>query len=617
GLPNLGIGSVWEDRHGTLWAGTAGAGLYAWRGQGFTAASAERLEANVLAVHELADGTLWIGTETGPARLADGRWIWAARELGVNIPHVRCFAQTPDGALWFGSLGGGLARVLAGRLTLWRKADGLASDYVWSLHAEPDGTLWVGTYGGGLSRFKHGQWATLSSRQGLPSDVICCILNDDQGNLWMSSYAGIFSVACVDLDSCAEGRLKALSCLRLDSDDGLNSLEMSGGCQPAGCRTADGRLWFATSKGLAVVNPATLHRNQLPPPVRIEEVLVDEQFFEEGRRQGGRDKAGAAASPSLRPPSGLSLPPGKNRLEIRYTGLSFGGADKVRFKYKLHGLDDDWVEAGPRRFAFYSQVPPGDYLFRVKACNSDGVWNETGVSLPLVVAPFFWQVYWFQALALLSLLAGVGGAIALVQRRQHRRQLHALQVQQALEQERVRIAQDIHDDVGSGLTQLLLLGKLAQRPALSPEQVRLQVATMTQRTRDIVRAMDEIVWAVNPQNDSLANLGSYLSTWTQEFLDAAGMRCRLDLAPELPPIPLRVQIRHNLFLAVREALNNAAKHSGATEVWLRVHWAESALHLSIEDNGRGFEPDAAAAGNGLTNLRDRLQAIGGRCEIQS
>lgn len=608
GLPTQSTPAVCEDATGKLWIGTQGAGLFFLAGGKLMPAVGDaRLQANVLALLPIAANELWVGTESGPARFAGGHWIWVAKELGLNISNVRCLAQTGDGAIWLGSLGEGLARVAGGQVQTFRQADGLSSDYIWSLHVDREGTLWAGTYGAGLSRFKQGKFTSLGTSQGLPSDVICCILEDGQDNFWISSYAGIFRVARTELNRYADGQSKSVSCLLYDTTHGLATLEMSGGCQPSGCRTADGRLCFATSRGIAVVNPAEIRINPLPPPVEIEEVLVD----------GVSRKPGASAATTDEPPR-LTVAPGKHRFEFRYTGLSFSGPQNVRFKYQLEGFDQDWFEAGTRRFAFYSLIPPGDYRFHVIACNSDGVWNANGAALAVTVRPHLWQTGWFKVLSGLLLLLLVGGSILLLERRRHLRQLQAVQTQQAVDRERMRIARDIHDDVGARLTQLLFLGKLAQRKSLNADELRGQVAQLTARTREVVGAMDEIVWAADPQNDTLANLASYLSARALEYFEATGIRCRLEIMPDLPAVPLGIQTRHNLFMAVQEALNNATKHSAAREIWLGVSLDNDRLLIIVEDDGQGFDvAKSSSVGNGLQNLHKRLEEIGGHCEIES
>ncbi|MCX6895444.1 MAG: triple tyrosine motif-containing protein, partial [Verrucomicrobia bacterium] len=262
------------------------------------------------------------------------------------------------------------------------------------------------------------------------------------------------------------------------------------------------------------------------------------------------------------------LAPGKRQVELHYTGLSFVSPDRVRFRYKLEGLDKDWVEAGTRRTAQYSFLRPGQYTFRVIACNNDGVWNAEGANLLLTVSPHFYETSWF---AVLLWIAGAGLVVVFVRQvvvRKMRRQLEILERQRAVERDRTRIAKDIHYDLGAGLTHISLLTELARRTP--PEEVNSHLGQISDMARELTKGMDEIVWAVDPQNDTLEGLLNYLCKFAQEYLAVAGIRCRLDLPAQMPVWAVRAEVRHNLFLAFKETLNNILKHAGATEVWLRA-----------------------------------------------
>src|ERR1035437_4733544 len=278
--------------------------------------------------------------------------------------------------------GGGMGCLRNGQIQLFRKQDGLASDFVQCLHLDREGALWIGTSGGGLNRLKQGRFAAINRKQGLPDGFICDIEEDGRGFFWISSHGGIFRVSKEELDRCADGQVKEVHCLSYGLSDGLPTLKCSGGLQPAGCRTPDGRLWFATSKGLVAIDPQNVETNLLAPPVVIESLLVDGRLVDERTRLG----------------SSVKIPPGRHRFEFQYTGLSFVAPEKVRFKHCLKDLDADWVEAGNKRSANYSYIPPGNYTFHVTACNNDGVWNETGAEVAFTVLPFFWQTLWFRVL---------------------------------------------------------------------------------------------------------------------------------------------------------------------------------------------------------------------------
>jgi signal transduction histidine kinase len=303
--------------------------------------------------------------------------------------------------------------------------------------------------------------------------------------------------------------------------------------------------------------------------------------------------------------------------------MSFAAPDKVRFRYRMEGVDDKWVESGTKRTAHYGFLRPDTYKFKVIACNNDGVWNEQGASLAIEQLPFIWQTWWFQVLAVAGLLAAVSGAVRYAATRSLRKKLERLKQQHAVERERERIAKDIHDDLGAGLTQIMLQSSLARREP--PERIQTDLVQISETARDLVRTMDEIVWAVNPENDTLDGLLTYISKFVQDFSAAAKLRCRLDLPPEPPAIALSAEARHHIFLAVKETLNNVVKHSHATEVSLQLKLDSDSLTLVIKDNGIGFisgnsngtTQDRLSSGHGLANLRRRLEGIGGKCSIDS
>jgi signal transduction histidine kinase len=294
----------------------------------------------------------------------------------------------------------------------------------------------------------------------------------------------------------------------------------------------------------------------------------------------------------------------------------------MQFQYHLSGWDNDWVNAAnDKRAAEYSYIPPGEHTFRVRACNSDGVWNETGASFAFIMLPHFWQTWWFRTLAILSGAALVAGTVLTVARRRMRRKLEVMHRQQAVERERTRIAKDIHDHLGANLTRISLLSQSAHGQLEDTVQAAAQLDRIYDTSRELTRSMDEIVWAVNPQHDTLDSLASYLGNFAQEYLVPLHIRCRLEMPLHLPHWPITAESRHNIFLAFKEALHNVVKHSSATEVSVFLATDAEGFTLTIRDNGKGFDPSSITPqpghGNGLKNMRQRLEKIGSRCEIQS
>src|SRR6185437_5046863 len=492
-------------------------------------------------------------------------------------------------------------------VTQFQKADGLSSDYVQSLRVDTDGSLWIGTYGSGLDRFKDGKFSKVTTAAGLPNNFICAIEDDGQGNFWISSHNGVARISKKSLNDCADGKSSSIACLTYGEGDGLPSVECSGGLQPAAGKLADGRICFATSKGLVVVDPSDTKVNQLAPPVVLEEIIVNGRLINRG---------GSSLN------SILVIPPGQQRYEFHFTGLSFVAPEKMQFQYRLLGWEDEWVTAASgKRVAEYSYLPPAHYTFQVRACNSDGVWNPSVASFEMNVLPHFWQTWWFDLVTSAIGVALVAGVVWYFSRRRLRRKLEDIQRQQAIERERTRIAKDIHDHLGANLTRISLLSQSAQGELQNTTQAAAQLERIYDTSRELTRSMDEIVWAVNPQHDTLDSLASYLDNFAQEYLVSLHIRCRLEMPLHLPHWPITAESRHNIFLAFKEALHNLVKHSGTTEVSVSLTTEEETVTLILSDNGRGFDPAAVTSrpgrGNGLKNMGQRLEKLGGHCTVHS
>ncbi len=598
--------TVLVDRNQDVWVGTRGEGLSQFQAGHFQpAAGAESLGSQIFVLFESRGGQLWAGTTNGLARWDGADWKITTTPDGLV---VRAIAEDAEGNLWMGTESRGLYFFAAGKLIAYQATEGgLAGNDISCLCLDSDGVLWVGTSGHGLARFYRGKWIRYSTDDGLTSNSIDYIIEDGEGYLWIGSNAGLMRLQKKRLNDFAGGTAGSISCRTYGEADGLPTRECSAGSQPAACRTRDGRLWFPTTKGLVSVNPAELKPNRQPPVVMIESVLV------EGREQK-TNRLGSAWNQSI------LVPPGYERLEIHYTGLNFTAPNGVRFKYRLEGHETAWTEAGDSRVAYYSNLPPGHYYFHVTASNEDGVPNETGSVLEIMVQPQFWQTGWFLAALIVFFLGLVVAVVRYLSTQKLYRQLQALKQQEALEKERFRIARDLHDQLGANLTQVALLGEMAETDKDSPAEIESHAQQISQTARETTRALDEIVWAVNPSNDTLDGLVNYACKYAQEYLALAGLRYRAEVPAQLPAIPIPPEVRHNVFLAFKEAVHNVVKHAQASEVWIRLRLQSGNFALTIEDNGRGLgalDVNATQTRNGLRNMRKRMEDIGGQFEADS
>ena len=631
--------SVSEDSNGNLWIGSLGGELGRWRDGVFTTLKMTNGPASVFCVCPDGHGQLWLSAgddevlclfdgnqihQISPelhgvkAIFAgqDGR-IWAGTKSGLyvtdatgkwgffrSIPkhYIRALAEDAAGVLWVGTGNGDLYRVDGTNVSAFHPGDSGTSEAIWSIlpDREEPGAVWVGTFRGGLLRFRDGKFVRIGKGEGLPDNVICQMLEDSRTNLWFGSHQGIFRVARSALEKVADGGTNFVSCITYGPSDGMPSLECSRGYQPSAWRCRDGAFWFATVKGAVWVQPQQMQSGLPPPPVVIEDVLVDGR----SRTDFGHDMT---TTPTL------EIPPGRRQIEIRYTGLSLVSPVRVLFRYQLTGADADWVQAGTQRYAEYNFLPPGEYHFRVIACNSDGIWNDTGSALTITIEPHLYETWWFRLVAMVAAIGLVAAVVRSVVTRRLRESLEKLERQRAIERERARIAKDIHDDLGASLNLIAVLGDLAKK-----EKAVERIEKMSSTAREAVKSLDEIVWAVNPRNDTLANLIDYICQFATDYLRDAGVRCVLDVPDHTPAQEVPANVRHNVFLAVKEALQNIVKHAHATQVGLKINVDDGGLRVQVADNGCGFKAGPAEAGaDGLDNMRQRLVEIGGECKIQS
>ncbi|MCX6545609.1 MAG: triple tyrosine motif-containing protein [Acidobacteria bacterium] len=381
------VRALLEDRQGNLWIGTERQ-LYRYRQGVFEVYDQSRglPGFSVRVVFEDRDGRIWVGTNGGGLSYIDGdRLVTYTTRDGLAENRVRAMVQDKDGSLWIGSYGG-LNHFKDGVFHTYTVSQGLSNNFARSLHFDDDGTLWIATYGGGLNRFKNGRITAYGTRDGFFSDTSFQIVDDQLGNLWLSCNTGIFRVSKQALEAFSDGRATSIASTTYTEADGMKSRECNGG-SPGGWRTDDGRLWFATLKGLASVDPANLRRNPKPPPVLVEDVIVDGRPIEPGDH----------------------IQAGSQRFEFRFTGLSFVAPARMRFVYRLEGFDRKWIDAGAQRSASYTSIPYGSHRFLVKAANDDGVWSGTPASFDFVLEPHFYQTFLFYGCAALTLVASCVG----------------------------------------------------------------------------------------------------------------------------------------------------------------------------------------------------------------
>lgn len=604
--------SVWPSREGGVWIAKAGLGLIEFKDDFVERVSnAELPGGDIAALYEDRSGQLWIGTGEGVAAWRDGRLVaHYSRRSGQPVGNVRCMLEDRDGAMWLGQQGEGLTRLKDGQFQTFTEHDGLSNNRVWALHEDAGGTIWIGTENG-LTRYREGRFLSFTRQHGLQENAVNCILEDDFGFLWLSGLRGIYRVKREQLNAVAEGRAMVVECAAFGTADGMETSETNGEGQPSGWKARDGRLWFPTVQGVVVIDPKTIQVSTVAPPVVIEQVKADRQIIF-GDGTAPQDSAQNNNDSEVR----VKLGPGRARvMEFGFTAVAFADASRARFRYRLTGHDSSWRDGNAERVVHYTNLRPGDYRFEVTAANHHGIWNPQPSRFAFSLAPHFYETWPFYALCGVAVV-GVGAGITAYRLRWQHRLLSARH-EGVLAGERARIARDLHDDLGTALTGVALEIDVARRHL--PEGAVTRLGESAARVRSLAERMREVVWAVNPQCDTVSSLASFLEQQAGALLNNDGVQGRFEFPEDIPPLPLDSATRHQLALGVREALTNVLRHAQATEVVLGLALGEGEIVISVRDNGRGFDASAMRPepGHGLHNLRVRLKRVGSELVITS
>ena len=606
------VGSFFEDSRGRIWVSATDRFGYFEHERFVTIPG--MAGGNVNAMAEDAHGNLWVAYWTlGLFRLSGGGDV-------QQIPWSRFARQDPastlavdsmNGGLWVGFTNGGVAYWADGQVRAsYSAANGLGAGRVNDLRVERGADVWVAT-AGGLSRINDGGIMTMTRRHGLPCDGVNSIIDDGAGSLWLYLTCGLAKIARDDLAAWAAASANnpqaqpVIHATVFNSADGIRSLTGLSSYSPHATRSADGRLWLATVDGVTVLDPHHLPFNQLPPPVHVEQVVAN---------RTAHDVASLGGGP-------LQLPPLTSDLQIDYTGLSLVAPEQVMFRYKLEGWDPDWREAGTRRQAFYTNLPPRTYRFRVTASNNNGVWNDTGASLDIAIAPRYYQTAWFWPLVAGLVLASLWAAHRLRVRvvEKHEREITVLneQLMKAQEQERMRIAGELHDGVAQEMLAVtMMLGTARRRmPADSPALPTID--KIQQKMIQVGTDIRQISHDLHPPVLQEAGLPEAIRSYCQEFTVTSGIAIACDADDGARKLSRGAALA--LYRILQEALGNAAKHAGARRVSVRLTQTNGGVTLTVSDNGVGFDRTRVtpSAGMGLITMRERASQLGGTFDIES
>ena len=660
GLSSDATTTVVEDEAGTLWVGTSGGGLNAVRRAGAGAGTVKTYSVRnglasdvILSLAAAPNGDLWVGTPDGLNRIRGGSIDAFTSADGLPDDFIRSLLADADGSLWIGTRrglthwtgesrgrnGGPGSGVAGARMETFTQASGLGSDLVGAMARDANGDLWVATFAG-LSRLHGGRIANYTAANGLSSNVVTALLARgngtlligtqdhgwnlwdgrrfsaamhnglDQtsihaildeggpgggGHLWFATGNGIARCDCNEMSATSQ-TADCSHWIEFGAADGLRSRETATNSHPSAWRSRDGDLWFATPKGLVEVDPAHFPVNAVPPPVELERFAVD-------------DVAQALHAAA----SWLRVSAGHVHFEFDYAGMSFIAPQKVRYRYMLEGFDRGWTEAGARRTAYYTAIPPGRYTFRVQAANNDGVWNMKGAALEFELRPHFYQTVWFYALLAMAAV----GLVVLVQRQRLKR---AEREFRAVLGERNRIAREIHDTLAQGYVGISVqLEVLAELLRMSKAEAAAQHLDKTRGyVREGLADARQSIWALRSQDSGETTLPVRLRRIV-EAEGGHGLEAGFSLFGAYRPLPPETE--REFLRVAQEAIHNVKKHAGARHLFVQLEYGQEEIALEVRDDGRGFaaseEMKSTPGHYGLTGMRERAASIGGTLEVTS
>lgn len=568
--------------------------------------------------------SLWIGTARGGLNkfnIEENKFIsyknnpTNTNSLSNNNVHVIWESMDDPDILWIGTLGGGLNKfnTKTQSFTLYNfdinNSKSISSDIVLSLYQSNNSPeiLWVGTAEGGLNKLdiKSGFFTHYTSRDGLPNNTVNGILEDEKGNLWISTNKGL-----------SRFNIQSNTFRNYDIHDGLQDNEFNGN---ACFSSKSGDLFFGGMNGFNSFYPSEINDNPNIPTI----VLTDFKIF--NRSISIRDNSNLNEESdndliylekSISETDLIKLSYKHNFFSFDFAALDFASPAKNQYAYMMEGFDEDWVYTGNRRFASYTNLDPGEYIFKVKGTNNDGIWNEQGTFIKIIIQPPFWKTWWFLSIFWLVVTMTVLGTVRYYSTRKLKRQIEKLEREREMEKERTRISRDMHDEVGSSLTEIAILSELVRNNIYKPDEVVSHLNNISCQIAEIIDNIGQIIWAINPKNDPLENLISYLRNFALKYLNKANIKCDFKFDDQMPDFQLSAEVRRNIFLVLKESLNNIVKHSKADFVEIKIITENSTFGMMIIDNGDGIIKKVDV-GNGLINMQKRIEEIDGVFEILS
>ena len=595
GLVGDDISTVYVDGNDVLWGSVFSRGIFSIKDGQLTNYNLVDPEQNAVIrgvysiLEDEKEDVFYFGTSrSGIQKWEDGRTLkqWNHRE-GLSNSHVHSITIDQEGAVW-AATNYAVNRITADSVIVYGFDQGLLTPLVVSLHNDddPDNSVWLGSYGGGLFRFQHEKFFQFHQENGFPIEAVFQIIEDDGGYFWMTSDQGLYRFDKQEMHEFADGIIDSYTYELFTKQDGLATNSFSSLVQPTAAKGPDGELYFATLKGVIIIDPDKIGRNETSPIIYFDDISVD---FEPVNAEAA-----------------LTLEPEKQSFEISYTALNFKAPEQLRFRYMLENFDNDWIEAGDRRTAFYTNISPGEYTFRVMAQNSDGIWSKEAAILPVRIEAAFYETMWFRILAVLLVTGLIVGFF----------QYRLLNLKKLLNM-RVQIANDLHDEIGSNLSSVILKSRMLETQESPKENLVKGLQDIQLTTQKTAQAMREIIWLINPKHDVVEDVVFQIKDIAESMLGDLERQIESNL--DFESAKISSGSRRNLILIYKELLHNIVKHAEAKKVVISFNRDDTAYILSVEDDGKGFDLNTKNGSThyGLNSLKERALAMKGNLNIES
>ena len=600
-LKDLSVHAWTANAKGEIFLGTLLHGLYKIEGNKLVqVADRKLLKVNYIRSLKFNnDGTLWMGTNgAGVILLKDGKVKFIDKAAGLSSDFIACICKDRKNNFWIGTSGGGISVLdSTGKIlkTITDK-EGLANNIVNSIIEDEKGVIWVGTSVSGISRIKENRIFNFNERNGLYSNNIKKLLYDGTENFWATSDQGVFSIKKKTFNDVANGTKEKLVFSLFGKSDGMIDDDFLAVADNAGCISRTGKIYAPSHEGVVIIDPNLFKANSEKPSVFIDDVFID---YKVSSKDALND-----------------LPPNTESMQINYGGISYSHGKYLKFKYLLEGIEKDWVFVGTRRQAFFTHLPHGSYTFKVIAFTPDGTESKSAARITFTIHPYFWQTIWFQILSAAAIVGFITIYLLLYFKRKYKRKVQIIEAESALERERMRISKDMHDELGASLTKISLMSDLAKRNLQDPEQLKNDLNGISSASRSVASTMDEIVWAVNPKNDTLEKTIYYIAQFIEDFLSSTEIEYNFEIPDKIPDLFVHAELRHNLFMILKEAVNNIVKHSCANNVNLKIGTDGSSINLQLADDGKGIDlQNVDEFSNGLRNMKKRVEDFNGTFAI--